>query len=187
MSLSALKEELHRKTASEVARLEKEGEEEAKRIREQAHEEAKAILHDAREEAVAFASKEQTQVSAAKLKAKRLVQDARFQLVEEAVEELKERLADRVNKKGEYQKLLEKLIRQGLQEAGGKGKLLVRKEDVPFAKKFGSVGPPIDTLGGVVVVSADGGVKISNTFEALLEEKGEVFRQKAFELLFKGE
>ncbi|MBU1198158.1 hypothetical protein KJ765_06665 [Candidatus Micrarchaeota archaeon] len=185
MTLTNLKEELRRKTSTEVHRLEKEADMECKQIREAAQANGQYIIEKARKNALEFAEKERTQVSAAKLKATRIVQDARFDLVEEVVGRVRVLLAKQTKNKKEYYVLLEKLIRQGTSEVGSKSKLLVRKEDAVFARRFGSLGPPIETAGGVIVVSADGRVKINNTFEALLEQNDEVVKQKAFEQLFK--
>ena len=185
MTLTNLKEELRRKTALEAGRIAAEADAEAARIRSEAQAQAARIVADAPAEALEIAAKERTQVSAAKLKARRRVQDARFELVEEVASQLKVLLARRPQSRREYQKLLESLIRAGMKEAGKDCTLRVRREDAAFAKKFGDVGPALDTVGGVLVVSSDGRVKYNNTFEALLEARDEPVKQKAFELLFK--
>ncbi len=185
MTLANLKEELRRKTSAQAEALQTEAEAEASRIRKDAHAQARQIVEAAKAEALEIGAKERTQISAAKLKARRHVQDARYGLVEEVISSLRDELSVQTENKRDYQKLLEALIKEGMAQVGKNSELRVRKEDVAFAKRFGDVGAPIETLGGVMVVSSDGRIKINSTFEALLESHDQAVKQRAFELLFK--
>ena len=180
-----MKKELQKKGDTDSSMVEEEGREEVRRIKAQAREEGKKAAAQVLVEANAVIEAEQMRLSAAKLQARKLVQDARYALVQEAIEETSKLLKAKTKNRKEYEKLLEKLIKEGIAEVGSKDYVVqVNDSDKQFAKKFGEV-ETISTMGGAVVVSGDGRMKINNTFEALLEQHSEELKQKAFALLFK--
>jgi V/A-type H+-transporting ATPase subunit E len=184
MSLESLKQELKRKTAAEVQRMENEGRAEAKRIRDDAKGEAAKRSEIAEKEADEFVEREKMRIPAARLKAKRIMQDAKYGMVAEALQELGELLGKKTSSRREYERMLGELIEEGLKELGGKdAQISVRKQDMQFAKKFGRV-KEMDCTGGAIVTSEDGRMRINNTFEALMEKQKERLQQQAFELMF---
>ncbi|HLC48396.1 MAG TPA: V-type ATP synthase subunit E family protein [Candidatus Norongarragalinales archaeon] len=184
MSLDGLKQELKRKTAIEVARIENEGKAEARRIREDARKDAEKREKIAEKEADEFVEREKMRIPAARLKARRIIQDAKYGMVERALAELGEILEKKTANKREYEKMLGGLIEQGIREIGSKDPvIMVRKQDAAFGKKFGKV-MEIECMGGAIIASEDGRMRINNTFEALMEKGKEGLEQQAFELMF---
>ena len=79
------------------------------------------------------------------------------------------------------------LIEEGMKALGIKEALIsVRKQDAPIAKKYGKV-REIDCIGGAIIASPDGRMRIDSTFEALIEKRRGELEQKAFELMFSKE
>ena len=184
MALANLRNELKRKSDLEAAKLSEAEKEEIAKIREEAKGQIRKIMDEAREDAKTISEKERMRISAANLTAKRIVQDAKYELVKKVLEELGKEIGKEA-KGQEYEKLLEKLIKEAKKGIDGECVLHVREKDFATAKKFGEVAKkPIETSGGVKAVSADGRITIDNTFEALLDEKKEMLAQKAFEILF---
>lgn len=182
--MEALRQELNRKTQSEVMRIEAEARNEGRRIREDAKKELEKAKEHAAREAKEFIELERMRIPAARLKAKRIIQDAKYGMVSKALEESAELLAKRTSNRREYEKLLEDLIQEGIGNLGSKQFVIsVRKQDVAFARKFGKTSE-IECSGGAIVASEDGRMRINNTFEAMLEKKREELEQYAFEQMF---
>lgn len=184
MGLEALRQELKRKTASEVSRIENEGKAEARKLREESKKEADRRTVAADKEADEYVEREKMRIPAARLRAKRIIQDAKYEMVAEALSELSDILEKKTSSKKEYEKMLEDLIEEGIRELGSKDVVIhVRKQDAQFARKFGKV-KEISCMGGAIVASEDGRMRINNTFEALMEKQKEQLQQQAFELMF---
>ena len=186
MTLANLKEELCRKAAGEASAIEERAREAAKLGMEKAEREAAGIVERAKEDAREFAAKERMRISAANIRANRIVQDAQFGLVQEAVDEVRALLKKTAGERREYKKIFERFAAGAVEAAGKDCVLQVNNEDAALAKQFGMVDrKPLDCIGGLAAVSADGRIKIDNTFEALLEEQDGEIRQRAYEMLFK--
>ncbi|MFH0971295.1 MAG: V-type ATP synthase subunit E [Candidatus Micrarchaeota archaeon] len=184
MGLETLKQELGRKTQSEVQRLDAEVRLEARRIKEDAKKELQRRREAAQKEAEEFVEIEKMRIPAARLKAKRILQDAKYQMVSEALGFTAQLLEKKTSNKREYEKLLEQLIGEGIRHLGTKQVvIMVRKQDIAFAKKFGKTAE-LDCAGGAIICSEDGRMRINNTFEALLEKNKEELEQHAFESMF---
>ncbi|MFH1107185.1 MAG: V-type ATP synthase subunit E family protein [Candidatus Micrarchaeota archaeon] len=186
MTLANLKEDLHRRVAAETAALEEQARAQARSERELAEGEADAIVDSARHEASEYASKERMRVSAANIKARRMVQDAQFGLVQDVIGELRALLAKSAADRKKYKPVFERLARDAAAKAGKDCVLLANKEDLQLARQIARASAkPIECIGGAAALSEDGRVKIDNTFEAILEEHDEEIRQRAYDLLFK--
>ncbi|MFH1442821.1 MAG: V-type ATP synthase subunit E [Candidatus Micrarchaeota archaeon] len=183
MGLEALKQELNRKTASEASRIENEGRAEAKLIKEGARKEMQKRQEKAEKDAENFVERERMRIPAARLKAKRIIQDAKYSLVDASLKELAEMLEAKTSNRREYEKTLEALIKDGLSEVGKSALIHVRKQDAAFAKKYGKV-VEIGCMGGAIISSEDGKLRINNTYEAILERKRDELEQQAFEAMF---
>lgn len=183
MGLEALMQELNRKTQAEVQRIENEGRLEAKRIKDDAKKESAKRMENGQKEADEFVEREKMRIPAARLKAKRIIQDAKYEKVSEALEELSKML-DKASSKKEYEKVLESLIKEGVEGIGAKKPIIqVRKQDLQIAKKYGTA-VAIECMGGAIVTSEDGKMRINNTFEAVLEKRRGELEQAAFEEMF---
>ncbi|MEK6843362.1 MAG: V-type ATP synthase subunit E family protein [Candidatus Micrarchaeota archaeon] len=184
MGLEALKGELAKKTQSESLRIDSEARMEIKKLREEAKKDYENRMEFAQNEAKETIAREKMRIPAARLKARRRIQDAKYEIVTDAFEELKKMLNARMSSgKKEYEKMLDALIKEGLEEIGAKNAIInVRKQDLQFAKKYGKTAE-ISCSGGAIISSEDGKLRINSTFEAILEKKKELLEQSAFEML----
>ena len=93
-----------------------------------------------------------------------------------------------------YPAVLERLTLEGLDalsEPGGRVHVDPRDEAAARAIVQKLPGPPplvmdLDAEGGVVVDSADGRIRVDNTFSSRLARAGEVYRRELFDRLFGG-
>lgn len=95
---------------------------------------------------------------------------------------------------GGYPEVLERLVREALEALGEDGArvhvdprdeapvraLLARLPDGPLMT------PDLETAGGVVVDSADGRIRVDNTFDSRLARAGEVYRRELYDRLYGG-
>ena len=178
-----------------VAEVRQEASAKAKSIRDEARKNAKKLVDEAAGQAGRMMDEEKaaaheeaearsTEVSAARLKAKQVLSEARDRLVEQALFELKQELESFAKTK-EYKNVFQKLAKQAVFAIGKDHELWVAKRDLPLAKSLGYDAKPFGIIGGAIASSRDGLVRVNNSFEALLEEKNDLLRQKAFQELFK--
>jgi V/A-type H+/Na+-transporting ATPase subunit E len=184
MGLDSLKQELKKKTAAEVLRIENEARMESRRLKDEARKEIDRRHEQGMMDAQDAIAREKMRIPAARLRAKRIIQEARYGLVSKAMDALIEEMEGMRNDRKEYEKFLEMLIRQGISELGEKNATIaVRKQDLQFARKFGKA-IELECLGGALISSENGKVRINNTFEALIDGKRAQLEQLSFELMF---
>lgn len=185
--LEGVKADLRKHAEEKSARELEQGDAEGQRIVEQARAQAKQVLERFEQEARLQAAEESLRVSAARLRAGKIVAEAREKCIASTISEMMGLLASGASPRNAsnsgYEKLFAKLARQALKQVEG-GVIRCRKQDAPLARKAGRVGEPIDCSGGLVIESADGRVRLDGTFEGLLEEHKDELNKKAFELLF---
>ncbi len=162
------------------------GKAEASRIIEEAKQQAEELVVKARVEAEAAKKDEARKISSANLRARRIVAEAEEAVIERTLSGLLARLGKmHSTHKTEYAKAFGLLAKQALTEMPG-AKIRCAKRDAALAKKFGKLGEPIETAGGLLAESTDGRIRIDNTFESLIEERRDALKQEAHELLFGG-
>lgn len=185
--LQAVKAELRKDAEKKAAQALEEGDAQAQAVLEEARAQARQIVSRAEEEAQQQALEESSRVSSARLAAARLVSEAREKAIGHALDSLLDELSSsaspRNSSKSGYEKLFQKLAKQGLKEVEG-GVIRCRRQDLALARKAGRLGEPISCKGGLVVESADGRVRLDASFEGLLEERRDELGRKAFALLF---
>lgn len=182
-----------------------EAEERATEITEQgkvnSQEEEKNIIENANKEAEI---RKQQIISDAKLNSKRKILEAREELVAAAFQKAIEELGKIASSESEdYIKSLTTLIEEAsLEIGGGNLKISVKEEDIKKIepslsnlekavseatgnKTTFSMGETIDTIGGVVVKTADGNVEVNNTIEARMERFRGLLRLEVAKVLFK--
>lgn len=183
MTLDQLRKEIRQEAAKARKEALKEAEVEADRIVREAENQAKAMLDDARTHARDESLQKQSQVSAARLEAKKRVAEARDSVVASQLEEVKAALQEFADSP-KYDSVLKGLALQGSQALGSNVRVLARKKDVPKLKKWGyAYAEEFDCWGGCIVVSSDGRIRVNQTFEALYEQSLEKLRQAIFEEL----
>ncbi len=183
MGLNELRQEISKQASSEAARIRREAQAEAEKILSEAREQAKALLAREAEKTKAEVAQKEVGVYAARLTAKKIVADARNAVLDEALKEVKREL-EKLTRTSEYPKIFNQLAEEGKRVAGENCVFHVNKRDAALAKKFGNVVPTLDVIGGLVVTSRDGRLRVDNSFEALLEEHANELKQLAFEQFF---
>jgi len=122
----------------------------------------------------------------ARIEAKRGVNEAKESVVNEAIEDVFEKLRAFPKDKS-YPKFLNSLVEKGMKELDSpKAVVRVRKEDRKHLKngKY-SVKDDLDEWGGCIVESEDGSVRVDLTLTALLEQRRELLRKRLYESLFR--
>lgn len=188
MSLDKLCKELRERTAAEAKRIETDALAQANAIKSEARRQASEKISFLKKQADEEAAKKRVETFTARIQAKKIVSDAREALVTDALNELRAELAE-VSKSHDYEKIFEKLVREGVRALGSQEFVLhVNKRDVALVKEMGLADRLskdfLNDAGGVIVASRDGRIRINNSFQALVEEHVEELRQKAFEELF---
>lgn len=192
MPLQDLIKELENNSEAEEKKIFSEAQDEATQIIRQANVEAQAILQSARSEAQLLAAAEERKLSSARLRSRQIIAAAKSEVIRKALGDLSDELekfasAKDKKKRAEYEKLFAVLAKNGVSYIKTNPVILCRQKDFELAQKFGKVAKqPIQTIGGLIVSSADGSVRVDNTFESLLEEKSEALSQTAHGVLFKG-
>ncbi|NJE30223.1 V-type ATP synthase subunit E [Thermococcus sp. 18S1] len=195
-----------------IQEINREAEQKIQYILSEAQKEAEQIKEEARKRAEARAEwimrKAQTQ---AEIEKQRIVANARLEvrkkrlavqeeLIQEVITALRERLAELPDE--EYFPMLVDLAVQAVGELGSESvvvrsnertlKLLSERAD-EFRKALGerlgreievSLGEPVGTIGGLVVETPDGAVRVDNTFEARIERFEGELRAEIAKALF---
>ena len=183
MTLDHLRKEI-RQTAQRMRKdALKEAEGESEKIVKEAEAQAKALVESSRQKSEDEASLKQSQVSAARLEAKKRIAEARDELVAHHLADVREALREFADS-SKYDGVLKDLASAGASALGGKVRILARKKDLPKLKKWGYTDlDELDCWGGCIVVTTDGRIRMNQTFEALYEQGLEKLRQGIFEEL----
>ncbi len=159
---------------------------EARKIAKNSEHEAQKILEKAQHAGQAEGNEQKAEMyAAARLRAKRIIAEAREKAVENVLAELRDEMYG-FTKTKEYSDLLVKLAKSGVKAIGPGAVVKARKEDEKNLRSAGLNMSPIllQCLGGVIVETADGRVRVNNTLESLLEQFTPQLKQRAYEELF---
>ncbi len=179
-------QEINREAEQKIQYILSEAREEAEKLKEEARKRAEAkaewILRKAKTQAEI---EKQRIIANAKLEVRKKKLAVQEELIRSVIESLKERLANLPE--DEYFPMLVELTAKAVEELGT-DKVIVRSnertlklivERLPeFRGKLRealgkdvevTVGEPIQTIGGILVESSDGTVRVDNTFEARIE------------------
>ncbi|MEM4255015.1 MAG: V-type ATP synthase subunit E family protein [Candidatus Norongarragalinales archaeon] len=185
MSLEKLKHEVLLQAERQAKAILDEAERERDKIIGEAKEKAKAIVAEKQKLGETQAKELAAELKAsALLQAKRVESEAKEEVVESVLGEVKREL-ESFSKTKAYEKIFDSLAKQAIRALGEKEFVLkTNARDKKLGSKHGRVSETISTAGGLIAAKADGSIQINNTFEALLEEHQEKIKQKAFEGLF---
>lgn len=182
MSLDQLRKEIRQEGQSQRQSELNQAKSHAHTILQDAERQAKALVEKAKADAQTEAEGKLTQVSAARLKAKKLVAEARDRLVQRQLERVREKLKKFADSP-KYASVLKTLAEESAEKIGKNAVLYARKKDIPKLKKLGFSVQDMPCWGGCVAATPDGRIRVNNTLEALYEENEEKLRQKIFEEL----
>jgi V/A-type H+/Na+-transporting ATPase subunit E len=123
----------------------------------------------------------------ARLESKRIIAEAREDAIQNVVEEFFDSLGS-VRKTPEYKKFLAKAVVEAAGELGGDVSVHIVKGDKALipAIKGAKVSEDLEVLGGAIVETADGNIRIDLTLETLFETRRDETRKRIYEKLFGG-
>jgi len=143
----------------------------------EADSEISKLLEEQRNERIAWA----------RLESKRVLAEAREDAIKGVIEDVFDSLG-KARKTPEYKKFLARSIPQAAAELGGSVTVRVCKGDkalVP-AVKGAKIVEDLEGLGGAIVESADGKIRMNMTIETLFESQRDEIRKRIYEKLFGG-
>lgn len=153
--------------------------------------EAKAAAENGKKEAEAktaefVEAQRRERIAWARIEAKRGINEAMESVVNDAIEDVFEKMRAFPKDKA-YPKFLNSLVNEGMKELDAPRAVVhVRKEDRKHLRNGRySVKDDLDEWGGCIVESEDGTVRVDLTFAALLEQKRELLRKRLYESLFR--
>lgn len=170
MSLENVIDEIYKKGQQEIQKIREEAEKEAEKIIAEAKEEAEEIIRKAKEEAEKEAEiLRRQEISSVKLEMKRKMLDVQKRILDEVFESLRQRVK-------EMDVETRRRLTETLLKTASPGMIVYsRREDEDLVKsiiqelkldvKYGGY---VECLGGVVLESEDGEVRLNLTFDELL-------------------
>ncbi|MCR4335184.1 MAG: V-type ATP synthase subunit E family protein [archaeon] len=187
MSLENVRENLIQEAKKEERRLLSEAEKEASAIILEAKEQAKRIKNEEKKKASEAVERDSHErISVAKLKANKIVSEARNKLVDDSVNEIWEDFKDSPKKKG-YEAFLKKQIKEAEKELGKATIVMVNSTDVKVAEKYSKnvQTQGVNISGGAIVSTKDKSVSIDSSLESIFENNEKEIRGTVFKELFK--
>jgi len=148
-------------------------------LEKQAEAEVEKVLKEQRNERLAWA----------RLEAKRLVSEAREDAINNAIDAIFSSLNE-LRKSKEYKDFVSKNVSAAVKELGGKITVHVVKADknlLPKLPKGCKVAADLDALGGAILETQDGKMRIDLTLETLMELKRDELRKRISAELFTAE
>ncbi|VVB98244.1 V-type ATP synthase subunit E [uncultured archaeon] len=137
-----------------------------------------------REAAELVGNERRERLSWAKLEGKRVIAEAK----EDAVRNAFDSLIDRVKAYAGTRQYAEKMkakISSAAREVGGKAVIHVRKGEKAISGNGAEVRKDADIIGGAIVESKDGKLRIDLSLEALLDAERDTLRKAVYERMFK--
>ncbi len=145
--------------------------------KKEADREIEKTLEEQRSERIAWA----------RLESKRLLAEAREDAIKNVLEDFFDSL-EGVRKSPEYKKFLSNSVAKAAAELGGDVSISLCKGDKALLAqvKGAKVKEDLDALGGAIVESADGKIRIDLTIETLFEAQRDEIRKRIYDKLFGG-
>ena len=146
-------------------------------LKKDAEKEIGRLLEDERNERIAWA----------RLESKRVLAEAREDAIKNTLEDFFGSLKS-VRKSPEYKKFLATAVADAKDQLGKDASVHIVKGDKALlsAAKDADISEDLDALGGAMVESADGKIRIDLTLETLFESKRDEIRKQIYEKLFGG-
>ena len=179
-----------------IEQIKKDSENEIKQIIKDAEEQAKSIIKESKKEAekesekILSVGKQQSEnikkiiISKANQDTKKEIMNSREQVIEQCFTKAHHKLS--IIKEKNYEKIIQKLIKDGTKKIGGKCLVYVsRTADKKIVEDLGlSIEGHIETSGGIIIKSADGRVTLDYTFDGILKREKDKIRRKVGKILF---
>ncbi|MFO8132952.1 MAG: V-type ATP synthase subunit E [Thermoplasmatota archaeon] len=187
MSLDSLIERIERDAAQEAEQIIEEAEQHADQIIREAREQAEKEAEDIRGQGEKQAARARDKTLAvARRKAREARRQAKEDVMQDCLQQVRQQLAEA---NGEaYEAHVRRSIQQGKERFGDCAVLVSREVDEDIAASLDvPVEGRIDSIGGVIVKSADGTRQLDETFESILERRMGDIRILMAEHLFEEE
>ena len=187
MGIEQLTADILSESKNEAKQITEGAEAEKKRLLDEEKKAVSAMLAKAEAEATALVeSQRRERVAWARLEGKKLEGEAREEVIRDALDALYSQL-EKFRKSKEYGDFLSARIESGIKEIGIPNPVVrVCKGDKKFVKNGkAKVVEDLEGMGGAIVESADGSVRVDLTMETLFEDKKEFLRKKLYEKLFR--
>src|SRR3989344_5086130 len=181
MSLDNLGKALAQEGKAEARKIISEAEKLASAEISRANEAAKLVLSEARKKAKEMVVAETNErISAAKLKANKIVSDATNSSIDSAIEKIWQEFAKFPSKEG-YEAMMKSLIAEAEKELGN-SIVNVNANDHSLARKLSkNVGQkPVDISGRAIITSKSGKIIIDNSLESIFDSKKDEVRKIIF-------
>lgn len=191
MGIERLTSSLLKEADEEAAKIVQAAEWHVKKMKEDERSKRAALKKEAEKEIEKLLSEQKNERLAwARLEAKRITAEAREDAINSAIDDFFSSLKE-VKKSKEYKEFLSKNVSAALKELKGmKLKVHVRKEDKKLLPKLPNgckAVTDLDALGGAVIETQDGKMKVDLTLETLFELKRDELRKMIAAKLFGGE
>ena len=185
MSAEKIIEQIKKDSEKEIKQIQADTAKQRKEImikaRKEAENEAKKILENGKK---INDNKKKVLISKAKQESKRQIIKAKEEVIEECFIKAQQRLSQ--IKGREYEDLLKKLVKNGIEKLGKNCKVLIsRQTDKKIMKEYDlEIIGKTDASGGVILKSADGRVTLDYTLDGILKRDKQRIRIKVGKLLF---
>jgi len=179
-----------------IGQIKKDSEKEIDQIIKEAKKQAEIIKNSAKKEALAQSEKiivngkqqiekeKKILLSKANQEFKRDIMNTKEKIIDECFTKAHHELS--ILKGEKYKKLVEKLVKSGIQKLGDDCTVFVTRDiDKEISVNLGlKIEGKIDSSGGVILKSADGKVTLNNTFDGILKREKDKIRIEVGKLLF---
>ncbi len=144
-------------------------------LKKEAEGEVERLLAEQRGERIAWA----------RLESKRMLSEAREDAIKDVLDDFFEALGS-ARKSPEYKKFLNSSVAKALEELGPGSVVRLAKGDKALLQVKAKIVEDLDGLGGAIVESADGKIRIDLTLETQYESKRDEIRKQVYDKLFGG-
>ena len=186
MGFEELASELHKSAEVEGKKLTNAAEKNAAKIVEAAQDNADEHVRAAKKEVASQIKQSSAErITSAKLSAKKIVDEARDEAVEAALHDVWKSFKAASLRKGTYQELLNRLVKEGVQELGAKdATVYVRDEDKTLVSGFRTSTLASEYSGGAIIESADGKIRVNKTLDEAFAQRKSNLRKQIYDQLF---
>ena len=185
MTAEKIIEQINKDTDTEINKIKKDAEQQViiiiNNAKKEAEKEVKKILSDNK---IKSENVKKIHISKANQDIKREIMNAREEIIEQCFSKAHHELS--ILKGKNYEKIVKKLIKEGMQKIGAKCSFIIsRGADKTIVEELGlSVVGRVEKTGGVIIRSVDGKVTLDYTFDGIIEREKSKIRRKVGKILF---
>ncbi len=190
MGIDKLTSSLLKEADEEAARIVEAAETHVRKMKEDEHAKSASLEKEAEAEVEKLLKEQKNERLAwARLEAKRVVAEAREDAINSAIDDIFSSLKEIKGSK-EYKTFISRKVSEAVNELGGKLTIHVAKGDknlLPKLPKECRVVADLDALGGAMIETEDGKMRVDLTLETVIELRKDELRKKISSELFGAE